>query len=358
MNSTTSLYDLSLPELEQRLATAGHPRYRALQVWEWLYQKQARTLDEMSNLPKAMRQSLSQEFALGRLHPVMDLHSKDGLTRKVLFELPDGAQVEAVKMTYLRALGRQKRNTLCISSQAGCAMGCTFCATGQGGFQRNLSSGEIVEQVLFFARALREQGDHVGNVVFMGMGEPFANYDQVMKAVRTMTDFKGIGLGNRRITISTVGLVPQILRFAEEGSQVNLAISLHAATDELRGKSMPVNRRFSIAQLLDACRTYTQKTHRRVSFEWAMINDVNDSPEQAAQLAQRLKGMLCHVNLIPLNPTPGFPGAPSDPQRIAAFCQVLDEHGIPNSIRARKGLDINAACGQLRQHHAQRTAAK
>jgi 23S rRNA (adenine2503-C2)-methyltransferase len=304
----------------------------------------------MTNLPRSVRDRLAAELPLGRLTPKIDVLSSDGWTRKVLFSLPDGAQIETVLMDY------NTRETVCISTQAGCAMGCTFCATGQGGFQRNLTSGEIVEQVLFFERLLRKAdrpspitNHQVTNLVFMGMGEPFANYNALMAAIQRLIDPTGYNFGARRITVSTVGLVPMIDRFTQERSQVNLAVSLHAATDDLRESMLPVNKRYPLDALIAACRRYTETTHRRLSFEWAMIEGINDTPEQARLLAQRIKGLLCHVNLIPLNPTYGYAGSASTRERIAAFRAVLDQYHIPNSLRIRRGIDIHAGCGQLKQ---------
>lgn len=351
MKKMISLYDLNYSDIQLQLQEWKQPKFRVQQIWEWLYQKHVVSFEEMTNLPATLRQQLEDAYILGRLDTVIDLTSKDGLTRKILFELPGNVRIEAVKMTYKETEKSRRRNTLCISSQAGCALGCTFCATGQGGFQRNLTSGEIVEQVLFYIRELAKKDDRVTNIVFMGMGEPFANYDNVMSAVRKLTDPNGIGLGARRLTISTVGLAPQIERFAQENIQVNLAISLHAATDELRGKSMPVNDRYPIAELMKACRKYVLATNRRISFEWAMINRVNDTVQQATFLAEQIQDLLCHVNLIPLNPTKGFQHKASDPLRIKAFQAILNDYGVPNSVRARKGLDINAACGQLSQQY-------
>jgi 23S rRNA (adenine2503-C2)-methyltransferase len=278
----------------------------------------------------------------------IDLLSSDGWTRKILFTLPDGAQIETVLMEY------DTRNTVCVSTQAGCAMGCTFCATGQGGFQRNLTAGEIVEQVLFFERELRKldprSTDHrLTNLVLMGMGEPFANYAALLGALDRLSDPIGYNFGARRITVSTVGLVPMIERFAQERSQVNLAVSLHAATNELRSSMLPINKRYPLEVLIPACRAYTESTHRRISFEWAMIEGVNDTPAQARALVQLIKGMLCHVNLIPLNPTHGYDGATSTRERIANFRAILDEAHITNSLRIRRGIDIHAGCGQLQQ---------
>jgi 23S rRNA (adenine2503-C2)-methyltransferase len=331
-------------------------------VWGRLYQKLAALPGEMSELPKALRQRLAAETVITRLRPQVEQRSTDKQTRKVLFALPDGAQVEAVFMGY------ERRRTTCISTQAGCGMGCTFCATGQGGLRRNLTSGEIVEQVLFFARELRlvesepraeirnpkhlhcaqAHVSEITNIVFMGMGEPFANYDQFMAAARCLNDPAGFNFGARRMTVSTVGLAPGIQKLAGEDMQINLAVSLHAATDDLRGQLVPINKRFPLDVLMSAVREYIERTHRRVSFEWALIEGVNDTPEQARALAVLVKGMLCHVNMIPLNPTSGYPGAASTRERIGAFRSVLESAGIPNTLRLRRGIDIQAGCGQLK----------
>ncbi|RMF39895.1 MAG: 23S rRNA (adenine(2503)-C(2))-methyltransferase RlmN, partial [Anaerolineae bacterium] len=242
---------------------------------------------------------------------------------------------------------RKVRRTLCISTQAGCGMGCTFCATGQMGFRRHLRRGEIVAQVLYYARQLAEVGEHVTNVVVMGMGEPFHNYDNTLTAIDRLNDAQGFNLGARRFTISTVGLVPMIRRFAQEKRQINLAVSLHAADDELRSSMLPINKKYPIAALMEACREYVEQTHRRITFEWALIHEVNDTPEQAARLAGLLKGMLAHVNVIPLNPTTGYQGRATTRERAYAFQQALEARGIPCTIRLRRGIDIQAGCGQL-----------
>lgn len=241
----------------------------------------------------------------------------------------------------------KKRNTLCISSQAGCAMGCVFCATGQMGFKRHLSSGEIVAQVMYYARQLYEENTAVTNVVLMGMGEPFHNYENTLAAIDRLNDPQGYNLGARRFTISTVGLIPAIRRFATEKRQINLAISLHAADDDLRTSMLPVNKRYPIDELLAACREYIAVTGRRITFEWALINGVNDTPDQAILLAKKLKGLLGHVNAILLNPTLGYSGQATSHERAEKFRQILEEHGIPCTIRLRRGIDIQAGCGQL-----------
>jgi 23S rRNA (adenine2503-C2)-methyltransferase len=236
---------------------------------------------------------------------------------------------------------------LCISTQAGCGMGCTFCATGQMGFRRHLSSGEIVEQVLYYARQLAEIGEQVTNVVLMGMGEPFHNYDATLAAIDRLNDPDGFNLGARRFTISKVGLIPMIERFANEHRQVNLAISLHAVDDELRSSMLPINKKYPIQDLLATCRNYVRKTNRRITFEWALIYGVNDTPETASRLGQLLQGMVCHVNVIPLNPTRGFQGQATTRERAQAFKEELEKQGIPCTIRMRRGIDIQAGCGQL-----------
>ena len=284
---------------------------------------------------------LAENLEFKALSLATTLNSSDGKTVKSLFKLPDGKSIEAVLMRY------EKRNTLCISSQAGCAMGCVFCATGQMGFKRHLSSGEIVAQVMYYAFLLHGENAVVTNVVLMGMGEPFHNYDNTLAAIDRLNDPQGYNFGARRFTISTVGLVPAIRHFAAEKRQVNLAISLHAADDDLRTSMLPVNKRYPIDELLAACREYIAATGRRVTFEWALINEVNDNPEQAILLASKLKGMLCHVNAIPLNPTLGYSGQATTRERAEKFKQILNEHGIPCTIRLRRGIDIQAGCGQL-----------
>jgi 23S rRNA (adenine2503-C2)-methyltransferase len=368
--SGKSLYDLKLDEIQALLTEWGEPDFRAKQLWEWLYVQLAASYDALTNVPKSLRERLRAAHPLGRLTSRVDLLSSDGWTRKLLFTLPDGAQIETVLMEY------DTRHTVCVSTQAGCAMGCTFCATGQGGFQRNLSSGEIVEQVLFFDRELRNglmqeagsktplgsvarsaktnqksevKNHQLTNVVLMGMGEPFANYTALLDALDRLSDPIGYNFGARRITISTVGLAPLIERFTQERLQVNLAVSLHAATNDLRSSMLPINKRYPLEVLIPACRAYTTVTHRRITFEWAMIAGVNDTPAQARALAQLIKGMLCHVNLIPLNPTHGYDGAASPRERIATFRAILDEAHIAHSLRVRRGIDIHAGCGQLRQ---------
>jgi 23S rRNA (adenine2503-C2)-methyltransferase len=335
------IYDLDLSSLCDWFTAHGEPVYRATQVWQGIYQQLWAVPEQFTNLPISLRQKIGEGFSFQSLHPIKTLQSSDGQTTKTLFDLPDNRAIETVLMLY------DERRTLCISTQAGCAMGCVFCATGQMGFKRHLTSGEIIEQVLHYARLLKAQGERVTNIVLMGMGEPFHNYSNTMKAIDRLNDPQGMNLGERRFTISTVGLIPLIRRFAAEKRQVNLAISLHAANDDLRSSLLPVNRKYPLAELLAASREYIDATGRRLTFEWALIQGVNDSPETASELAQYLKGLLCHVNVIPLNPTHNYTGKASPRQRAQAFKTELEKHGIPCTVRIRRGIDIQAGCGQL-----------
>ncbi len=355
------LYDLTYEQLADLLSGWGEPRFRADQVWRWLYRSLAGDLRAMGNLPSELRERLAAETELAVLFPLAEQVSASGQTRKALFRLGDGNTLESVLMQY------HNRRTACISTQVGCAMGCTFCATGQGGLARNLSAGEIVAQVLTLARAVRQEElervemlgqrgqtpEHpVSNVVLMGMGEPLANYRATWQAIETLTDPRGYGLGARRITLSTVGLVPGIRRLAEERLAVNLAVSLHAPSDELRDQLVAINRRYPLSELMAAVRSYVEHTRRRVTVEYALIASVNDAPQQARQLAGLLSGLLCHVNLIPLNPTPGSDLRPSSRDQADTFRDTLEGAGIPATVRMRRGIDIEAGCGQLRQRQS------
>jgi len=341
MEAQPLIYNLDIPGLTDLLRAWDEPAYRAKQIWQGLYQHFYNSADEFTSLPKSLREKLASNLTFGGMTPASKLSSSDRHTIKTLFRLHDGNVIEAVLMRY------DNRNTLCISSQAGCAMGCVFCATGQMGFNRNLASGEIVAQVMHYARLLNEEGERLTNVVLMGMGEPFHNYDNTLAAIDRLNDPDGFNFGARRFTISTVGLVPAIRRFADEERQVNLAVSLHAADDTTRLNMMPVDKKYPIADLIDACRYYVQKTGRRITFEWALINGVNDTPETARKLASLLKGLLCHVNAIPLNPTTGYSGVATDRGRAQIFKETLENAGIPCTIRMRRGIDIAAGCGQL-----------
>ncbi len=341
----TDLYALSQDELAALLASWGEPKFRARQLWDWLYDKRVDSFDTMTNLPASLRERLKAETRLGTLALLTEQVSRDGTSKRV-YRLPDGQLIESVLMQY-----DDDRRTACISTQAGCGMGCVFCATGQMGFARHLSAAEIFEQALYFARDLEAQGERLSNVVLMGMGEPFHNYDESIQAVRRL--MQDLGIGARHLTVSTVGLVPQIRRFADEGLQVRLAISLHAATDEERSALLPVARRWPLRDLMAACRYYIDKTGRRITFEWALIEGKTDTPQQAHALGRLLKGMLCHVNAIPLNPTEGFAGGPSDTAAADQFVDILASYGISATIRVRRGIDIDAGCGQLKAKVAQ-----
>ncbi len=343
MNDPVYLPDLGRDELTTLILGWDQPRYRAVQLWEWLYHRKVDSFDRMYTLPERMRQRLAAETVLTRLELVQELHSSDGETSKYLFKLPDGQLIETVLMSYDGV-----RRTACISTQAGCAMGCVFCATGQMGFARNLSHGEIVEQALHMARILEADGERLSNVVLMGMGEPFHNYENSLNTIRVLTDETGLNIGQRHITVSTVGLVPAIYQFAEEELQVKLAISLHAATDEERTSLLPINKRWPLNDLLAAVRAYIAKTGRRVTFEWASIAGENDTAKQAHSLGNLLVGLHCHVNLIPLNPTSGYDGKPANPHHLNQFVNIVESYGIPCTVRVRRGIDIHAGCGQLK----------
>ena len=329
-----------LDETALRALLPGEPAYRARQLRRGLLE--GREVDELTDLPKGLRARLVEEPGLrpglGLVHEAL---AGDGTTVKWLWELgPGGPRIETVLMHY------PGRTTVCVSSQAGCAMACSFCATGQLGFDRNLSSGEIVEQVVRARSAATAAGRRLGNVVFMGMGEPLANTDRVWAAVHVLHD--ELGISARHLTISTVGVVPGINRLASADLPVNLAVSLHAATDELRDQLVPLGRRYPLAVLVEACAAYVEATGRRLSFEWALIAGTNDTPEQATALAGMARGLRAHVNLIPLNPTPGYPVTGSSPAAVRAFRDRLVELGVNATVRRNRGTDIDAACGQLR----------
>jgi 23S rRNA (adenine2503-C2)-methyltransferase len=344
-----SLYDLGLSELESRVLALGQPRYRTRQIWEWAYRHLVAGYDQMRNVPAALRAQLARELPFPEITTAATLVSHDGLTRKRLLRLGDGRAIESVLMLYDPRSDSRRRATVCVSSQVGCAMGCGFCATGQGGFERNLTAGEIVEQVLTFARDQKERGERpITNVVFMGMGEPLANYAQVWRAVETLHSPEGLALAARHITISTVGLPRGIRTLAREPLQVGLAVSLHAPDDALRQSMISTAHRYPLAEIVDACRDYIARTGRRVSFEYCLIDHVNDAPGQARALAELIKGLLCHVNLIPVNPTPDRTVRRPARDRTLAFQRELAARGVPCTVRVEKGVEIMAACGQLR----------
>src|SRR5437016_7025695 len=357
----TDLLSLTLPELQQWLTERGEPAFRARQIYSWLYSHLVTDFAAMTNLPQTLRTWLAEEACIGPMIVRSELHSKDDRTRKILLELDDGKLIESVLMLYPPIGESSARATVCVSSQAGCAYGCTFCATGQMGFDRHLSAGEIVAQVLFFARELRAAPwtakglpgstpiDHITNIVLMGMGEPLHNYDNVLQALRILNSADGFNLGARHMTVSTVGLIPAIRKLSQEPLQVNLAISLHAPTDELRSKTMPINRKYPLEELIAACKDYIAASGRQVTFEYVLLAGVNDTPEYAHQLGTLLAPLkqFAHVNCIPVNATSADFKSPSG-EAISAFRKVLFEHRISNSVRAERGDDIAAACGQLR----------
>lgn len=352
------LLDLTNAQLGDLLSAWGEPDYRAIQIEHWLYRELATDFEAMTDLPQALRARLRESAAIGVPHAVAEVSSVDGQTQKVLLRLRDGQSVETVLMLYPDAPGSPeleeprgaRRRTVCISTQVGCPIGCPFCATGQAGFVRNLTPGEIVAQVLHWARAIRPAV--LTNVVIMGMGEPFMKFDVTWQAVQSLTQPARFGMGARRITISTSGEVPGIRRLEREALRVNLAISLHAPDDELRNRLVPLNRKYPLQELMLAARAYAKKTRRRVTFEYALMDGVNDRPEDARGLARMLTGMLCHVNLIPLNPTGGSTIGRTPYERVVQFQAVLDNAGIPTTLRVEKGIEISAGCGQLRQSHS------
>jgi 23S rRNA (adenine2503-C2)-methyltransferase len=336
------LYDLTLSELKDRLRGMDQPEYRAKQLYGWAYRGLAGEYAAMTNLPAALRASLAEALPLPLLVTVKEVSADEGETVKTLTQTADGQLIETVLMFY------PDRATVCVSCQVGCAVGCAFCATGLGGLTRNLSAGEMVAQVVGAARTARERGRTLTNVVMMGMGEPLQNYAATMKMVGILHDPQGLNLGARRITISTSGVVPRIAALAAEPYQVNLAVSLHAPTDALRAQLVPLNRRYPIDPLLEACRGYIRATGRRVSFEYALMRGINDSDETARELGALLKGILCHVNVIPLNPVDVLPYDRPDHEGIERFSDIVRRSGIPTTVRYSRGLDIAAACGQLR----------
>ncbi|WP_421119492.1 23S rRNA (adenine(2503)-C(2))-methyltransferase RlmN [Aquihabitans daechungensis] len=332
-------YDWTRDELAELLV--GQPRYRVDQVWQGLYEHGTEP-EAWSNVPKAVRAAVVEHLPTA-LETAAESVSDDGETVKWLWTLADGHQVETVLMHY------PERTTVCVSSQAGCAMACSFCATGQAGFDRQLTTGEIVEQVVIARRRSAEAGKRLSNIVFMGMGEPFANYDRTWEAVHRIHD--DLGIGARHITVSTVGVVPGIRRLTDADLPVNLAVSLHLANDAERDELVPINKRYPLAVLAEACATYVDTTHRRLSFEWALIDGVNDTERHARELAAYARPLRAHVNLIPLNPTPGYAVRGTPPAQVRAFAALLADFGINATIRRTRGTDIDAACGQLRATH-------
>ena len=337
---------LRLEELQEKLDELGEPKYRAGQIADWLHKKRVTSFDEMTDLPQSLRAELARQFSLDKIDIVRVLGSKDS-TQKFLFRLPDGNLIESVLIPASPALYGEKsdRRTICISTQVGCAYGCKFCASGLEGFSRNLRANEIVDQIIAIERA---SGEKIDNIVFMGMGEPFANFENLTRAIRIINSPWGLGIGARHITVSTSGLAPQIRKLADEPTQVRLAVSLHGATDEVRDRIMPINRRYNIETLLSACDYYKAHKKQRLTFEYILIADVNDSDDQARLLSRHALRLAAKVNLIPYNSVSGLPWARPSEKRQEKFLSILRAEEIPVTLRREKGHDIDAACGQLR----------
>jgi 23S rRNA (adenine2503-C2)-methyltransferase len=337
---------LSLEELQEFLTGAGFRAYRAAQIYSWIYQRHAVSFDEMTDISKADREAFASLFTISAIRLLRTERSGDG-TRKFLFELADGHTIESV------LIPDENRLTLCISSQVGCGQACRFCLTGAGGFVRNLAAWEIADQLLETSRILRpEGGPGVTNLVLMGMGEPLANYDEVIGALEVISADRGLALSPRRITLSTSGIAPGIDRLARSGIKVNLAVSLNASTDDVRDRIMPINRRYPLNELLAACRRFPLPPRRRITFEYVLLRDINDSEEDAQRVARLLSGIRCKVNLIPFNPFPGCGYERPDDERVRRFQRVLLSRHFTAPIRESRGRDISAACGQLRERDA------
>ncbi|ANB56649.1 23S rRNA (adenine(2503)-C(2))-methyltransferase [Anoxybacillus sp. B7M1] len=339
--SQPSIYSFTLEELREWMVEQGEKPFRATQVYEWLYQKRVTSFEDMTNLPKVLREKLAAHFTMTTLKTLVQQTSKDG-TIKFLFELHDGFSIETVLMRH------DYGNSICVTTQVGCRIGCTFCASTLGGLKRHLEAGEIVAQVVKVQKALDEYAERVSSIVVMGIGEPFDNYDALIKFLHIVNHAKGLHIGARHITVSTSGIIPKIYQFADEGTQINFAISLHAPTTELRTKLMPINKAYPLPKLMEAVRYYVEKTGRRVTFEYGLFGGVNDQIEHAKQLAELLKGLKCHVNLIPVNYVPERNYVRTPREQIFAFERTLKQHGINVTIRREQGHDIDAACGQLR----------
>ncbi|WP_342575252.1 23S rRNA (adenine(2503)-C(2))-methyltransferase RlmN [Solibacillus sp. FSL K6-1781] len=336
-----SVYSLRLDEMKEWLTANGEKAFRAAQIYEWLYEKRVQTFEEMSNLPKALREKLEAEFALTTLSTIIKQESKDG-TIKFLFQLQDGYSIETVLMRH------DYGNSICVTTQVGCRIGCTFCASTLGGLKRHLMAGEIVEQVVKVQQQLDASEERVSSIVIMGIGEPFDNYDAMMNFLKIMNDDKGLNIGARHITVSTSGIVPKIYEFADEGMQINFAVSLHAPNQEARQKLMPIAKAYKLEELMEAVKYYTKKTGRRVTFEYGLMSGQNDTEEVAMELAKLIKNIKCHVNLIPINYVPERDYIRTSRSKIFAFERTLKEQGINVTIRREQGADIAAACGQLR----------
>lgn len=334
-----NIKDYNLDELQEELVNMGEKKFRAEQIFKWIYKEKVKSFDEMTNLSIELREKLKENYTMCNYNILKKQESKDG-TKKYLFDVLDGNAIETVLMQYHHG------KTVCVSSQIGCKMGCKFCASTGIQFVRNLTAGEIVEQILAVEQDIN---DKISNIVFMGIGEPLDNYDNVIKAIKIMNNPKGLEIGTRHISISTSGLVPRIYDLANEKIQCTLSISLHATTDEKRSSMMPVNNRYNIEELMKACKDYIKITNKRISFEYALAKDNNDNLEDAQRLVDLLKGMLCHVNLIPINKIENGKFSKSTNENILKFRDFLNEHGIVATVRRELGSDIDAACGQLRR---------
>jgi 23S rRNA (adenine2503-C2)-methyltransferase len=343
------VYDYTLEQLQEWMKENGESAFRGGQLFDWLYVKRVKSFEDMSNLSKSLREKLEENFSILTLNEITKFESKDG-TVKFLFGLHDAHAIETVIMRH------NYGNSICVTTQVGCRIGCTFCASTLGGLKRNLTAGEIVAQVVTAQQMLDATGERVSSIVIMGSGEPFENYDATMTFLRIMIHEKGLNIGQRHITVSTSGIVPSMYKFADENTQINLAISIHAPNDALRSKLMPVNRRFPFDDVMAACHHYIAKTGRRITFEYALIGGVNDRAEHAQELADVLKGMLCHVNLIPVNHVPERNYVRTPREDIFEFQRVLERNKVSVTIRREQGHDIAAACGQLRAKHMESTA--
>ena len=343
-----NIKDYNLEDLKQEMLSIGEKPYRAEQIFKWIYIDKVKSFEEMTNLSLELRKKLEENYTMCNFKILKKQESSDG-TKKYLFDVLDGNAIETVLMEYHHG------KTICVSSQIGCKMGCKFCASTGAKFARSLESGEIVEQILAVEQDI---ADKISNVVFMGIGEPFDNYDNVMKAVKIINNQKGLNIGARHISISTSGLVPKIYQFADEKLQCTLSISLHATSDEKRSSMMPINNRYNIKELMEACKYYIEKTNKRISFEYALAKDNNDNLEDAKELVKLLKGMLCHVNLIPINKIENGVYIKSSNENIIRFRDYLNENGIVATIRRELGSDIDAACGQLRRKNLNKMKGK
>ncbi len=338
------IYDLTREGWKTWLSENGEPTYRVQQIMNWLYQKRVNSVDEMTNLSKTLRQKLNDAFRIEPLKVITQQKSSDG-TIKFLFGLHDDHAIETVLMKH------DYGYSLCVTTQVGCRIGCTFCASTLGGLKRNLTAGEIISQAVEAQRAIDPDNDRVSSIVVMGSGEPFENYEALMDFLSVVNDEYSLHIGARHITVSTSGIVPNMYKFADAGTQFNLAVSIHAPNDVLRSKLMPVNRRFPFEEVIKACEYYIEKTGRRITFEYALIGNVNDRPEHAEEMASVLKGMLCHVNLIPVNYVPERDYVRTPRTDIFEFQRILQKNQVNTTIRREQGADIAAACGQLRAQH-------